>query len=120
MPRASSASEQAISEQVTAQGVKIAGAGTVSELAACARASILVPLPTAAHDHQRYNARKLEETGAAIMLEENALSGASLAEILITLMNDPQRVDAMSRAAATLASPQAAARIADLVDEMVV
>jgi len=96
-----------------------AGAGTVSELAACARASILVPLPTAAHDHQRYNARKLEQTGAAVMLEEKDLSGASLAETLLTLMNDPRRVDAMSRAAATLASPRAAARIADLVDEMV-
>jgi len=96
-----------------------AGAGTVSELAACARASILVPLPTAAHDHQRYNARKLEETGAAIMMEESALDGASLAAALLALMNDPGRIAAMSRAAATLASPRAAARIADLVDEMV-
>jgi UDP-N-acetylglucosamine--N-acetylmuramyl-(pentapeptide) pyrophosphoryl-undecaprenol N-acetylglucosamine transferase len=96
-----------------------AGAGTVSELAACGRASILVPLPTAAHDHQRYNARKLEETGAAIMLEEKVLSGAALAGTLISLMNDPERVAAMARAAATLSSPRAAARIADLVDEMV-
>jgi UDP-N-acetylglucosamine--N-acetylmuramyl-(pentapeptide) pyrophosphoryl-undecaprenol N-acetylglucosamine transferase len=96
-----------------------AGASTVSELAACARASILVPLPTAAHDHQRYNARKLEETGAAIMLEEKVLNGASLADTLIALMNDPERIDSMSRAAATLASPGAAAHIADLVDEMV-
>lgn len=96
-----------------------AGAGTVSELAACARASILVPLPTAAHDHQRYNARKLEEIGAAIMLEEKMLNGASLAAALIALQDNPQRIAAMERAAATLASPEAAARIADLVDEMV-
>jgi UDP-N-acetylglucosamine--N-acetylmuramyl-(pentapeptide) pyrophosphoryl-undecaprenol N-acetylglucosamine transferase len=96
-----------------------AGASTVSELAACARASILVPLPTAAHDHQRYNARKLEETGAAIMLEQKMLNGASLAAALIGLMNDPARIESMSRAAATLASPRAAARIADLIDEMV-
>jgi UDP-N-acetylglucosamine--N-acetylmuramyl-(pentapeptide) pyrophosphoryl-undecaprenol N-acetylglucosamine transferase len=96
-----------------------AGASTVSELAACATASILVPLPTAAHDHQRYNARKMKETGAAILLEEKVLSGASLADMLIALMNDPERIGAMERAAATLAHPEAAARIADLVDEMV-
>jgi UDP-N-acetylglucosamine--N-acetylmuramyl-(pentapeptide) pyrophosphoryl-undecaprenol N-acetylglucosamine transferase len=96
-----------------------AGASTVSELAACARASILVPLPTAAHNHQLYNARKLQETGAAIVLEEGALRGDSLAGMLQALMNDPERLGAMERAAATLARPDAAARIADLVDGMV-
>ncbi len=94
------------------------GASTVSEIAACGRASILVPLPTAAHDHQRFNARKLEGAGAAIVLEESALSGESLARFLLALRDDPRRLESMGDAARTLARPDAAARIADLAEEI--
>jgi UDP-N-acetylglucosamine--N-acetylmuramyl-(pentapeptide) pyrophosphoryl-undecaprenol N-acetylglucosamine transferase len=95
-----------------------AGASTVSEIAACGKASILVPLPTAAHDHQRYNARKFADAGAALLLEESALRGDTLAGAILGLRDDPARVVAMERAAAGLARPEAAARIADLVEEM--
>jgi len=96
-----------------------AGASTVSEIAACGKASILVPLPTAAHDHQRYNARKFAEAGAAILLEETALGGQALASAILALRDDPSRVVAMERAAASLARPDAAARIADMVEELI-
>jgi UDP-N-acetylglucosamine--N-acetylmuramyl-(pentapeptide) pyrophosphoryl-undecaprenol N-acetylglucosamine transferase len=94
------------------------GASTVSEIAACGRASILVPLPTAAHDHQRFNARKLEATGAAILLDEATLTGESLARAILSLRAEPERVEAMESAALSLARPDAAARIADLAEEL--
>jgi UDP-N-acetylglucosamine--N-acetylmuramyl-(pentapeptide) pyrophosphoryl-undecaprenol N-acetylglucosamine transferase len=94
-----------------------AGASTVSELAACAKASILVPL-AAAHDHQRWNARKLAEAGAALMVDEKELNGEALARAILSLAADPGRLVAMERAAASLARPEAAARIADMVMEM--
>jgi UDP-N-acetylglucosamine--N-acetylmuramyl-(pentapeptide) pyrophosphoryl-undecaprenol N-acetylglucosamine transferase len=94
------------------------GASTVSEIAACGKASILIPLPTSAHDHQRSNARKFAEAGAAILLEERDLSGPTLASTLQMLRDDPARVAGMERAAASLARPDAAARIADMVEEL--
>jgi UDP-N-acetylglucosamine--N-acetylmuramyl-(pentapeptide) pyrophosphoryl-undecaprenol N-acetylglucosamine transferase len=95
-----------------------AGASSVSEIAACGKASVLVPLPTSAHDHQRYNARKLAEAGAAILMEESSLTGALLAKTLLDLRADPARVSSMEEKARLLARPDAAARIVDLVEEM--
>lgn len=96
-----------------------AGASSVSEIAACGRASILVPLAASAHDHQRFNARKFAEAGAAVVLEEKDLSGETLARAILALRNDPTRFLAMERAATSLARPDAAARIADLVEELI-
>ncbi len=95
-----------------------AGASSVSEIAVCGKASILVPLPTSAHDHQRLNARKLADAGAAIVMEESGLTGETVARALLDLRDDPGRVAAMGRAASALARPDAAARIVDLVEEM--
>ena len=95
------------------------GASTMSEIAICGKASILIPLPQAAHDHQRYNARKLERVGAAIVMEEKSLTGEALAGTLLSLRDDPARLTRMEDAACSLAIPDAAARIADLAEEMV-
>ncbi len=95
-----------------------AGASSVSEIAVCGKASILVPLPTSAHDHQRYNARKFGEAGASLLMEESSLTGPTLAGALLELRADPERVSAMERAALLLARPDAAARIVDMVEEM--
>ncbi len=96
-----------------------AGASSVSEIAACGKASILVPLPNAAHDHQRWNARKLQEAGAAVVIEEKDLSGERLARTILDLRNEPNRVAAMEKSALALAHPEAAGRIADLIEEMI-
>ncbi|MFQ5877382.1 MAG: undecaprenyldiphospho-muramoylpentapeptide beta-N-acetylglucosaminyltransferase [Acidobacteriota bacterium] len=95
-----------------------AGASTVAEIAACGRASILVPLPTSAHDHQRRNARALERAGAAILMEESRLSGRALALAILSLRDDPGRLASMEEAALALARPDAAARIADMAEEL--
>jgi UDP-N-acetylglucosamine--N-acetylmuramyl-(pentapeptide) pyrophosphoryl-undecaprenol N-acetylglucosamine transferase len=96
-----------------------AGASTVAEIAACGKASILVPLPTSAHDHQRKNARAFADAGAALVMEEGSLTGESLARVILELRDDPARLVAMERAAASLARPDAAGRIADLVEELI-
>ena len=95
-----------------------AGASTLSELAACGKASILVPLPTSAHDHQRKNARSVAAAGAALLMEETDLTGEALAAAVTGLMRDPGRLAAMEKASAALARPDAAARIVDLIESL--
>jgi UDP-N-acetylglucosamine--N-acetylmuramyl-(pentapeptide) pyrophosphoryl-undecaprenol N-acetylglucosamine transferase len=95
-----------------------AGASSVSEIAACGKASILVPLRTSAHDHQRINARKLEQAGAALLMEESTLTGGALAKTILELRDEPGRLVAMERSASSLARPDAAARIVDMIEEM--
>ena len=77
-----------------------------------------MPLPTSARDHQRFNARKLSEAGAAILMDEGGLTGEAVARALLALREDPGRVIAMERSASSLARPDAAARIVDMVEEM--
>ena len=95
--------------------VSRSGASTVSELAACGKASILVPLPTSAHDHQKKNAEAAARAGAAVLLEQKDLTGASLAAEIGRLLDDTGQLEKMEVAAAGLARPDAAARIVDLV-----
>ena len=92
-----------------------AGASTLAELTVLGRASVLVPLPTAADDHQRKNARVLEAAGAAEVIEEGELTGTRLAGTLATLAADPARRHAMAGRARALGRPDAAARVADRI-----
>jgi UDP-N-acetylglucosamine--N-acetylmuramyl-(pentapeptide) pyrophosphoryl-undecaprenol N-acetylglucosamine transferase len=95
-----------------------AGATTLAELTASARPSVLVPLPTAADDHQRKNAEVLAAAGAAELLEQSRLSGDLLADRILALANDSGRREAMSRAALRLARPDAARAIVDRALEL--
>ena len=95
-----------------------AGATTLAELTASGRPAILVPLPTATDDHQRKNAEVLGRAGAGLVIEERDLSGLRLAENIAMLIADPGRRRQMSEAARKLARPDAAARIADRVEEL--
>lgn len=91
------------------------GATTCAELTAAGKAALLVPFAQAADDHQRGNARALEAAGAARMLDEHDLSGATLAAAVTDLLASPQRLSAMGDAARALGRPDAAARVADLL-----
>ena len=84
------------------------GATTVAELAACGRPAVLVPFPQAAADHQTCNARVLADRDAAVMLPQSELTGQRLAEQLISLYRDPQRLTEMGRQARMLAAKGAA------------
>ena len=89
-----------------------AGALTVAELCAWGIPSLLVPLPTAAADHQRANARTLEAAGAAEMLEQEALSARVLGDALAGLLTPPNKLASMAESAASRGRPDAAERIA--------
>jgi UDP-N-acetylglucosamine--N-acetylmuramyl-(pentapeptide) pyrophosphoryl-undecaprenol N-acetylglucosamine transferase len=92
-----------------------AGATTLAELAAAGKPAILIPLPTATDDHQRANATAVASAGAAVLLEQRHLDGASLARELGALTADAAGRERMSRAAAGLARPRAAGDIADRI-----
>jgi UDP-N-acetylglucosamine--N-acetylmuramyl-(pentapeptide) pyrophosphoryl-undecaprenol N-acetylglucosamine transferase len=92
-----------------------AGALTVAELCAWGIPSLLVPLPTAAADHQRANARALESAGAAVSLEQSGLSAAALGAALRELLGSPARLASMAESASLRARPDAAERIASWI-----
>jgi len=90
-----------------------AGATTIAELTAAGRAAILVPLPTAADDHQRKNAEVLVAAGAAELIEQKDLTGDRLASRILALATDHARRNAISAAARAFARPDAAKVIVD-------
>jgi UDP-N-acetylglucosamine--N-acetylmuramyl-(pentapeptide) pyrophosphoryl-undecaprenol N-acetylglucosamine transferase len=92
--------------------------GSVFELAAIGRPSILVPYPHATADHQTKNARWLVGAGAAVLLPDDQCTAGRLSELIDELLGDAARLGAMSRAARTVARPDAAQRIASAVAEI--
>jgi UDP-N-acetylglucosamine--N-acetylmuramyl-(pentapeptide) pyrophosphoryl-undecaprenol N-acetylglucosamine transferase len=99
--------------------VSRAGATTIAELAAVGRAAILVPLPTAADDHQKKNAEVFVRAGAGELIEQKDLTGPLLAERLLAIAGDAPRRQAMAQAARGLARPDAAKTIVDRVLELI-
>ncbi|MFZ0662472.1 MAG: undecaprenyldiphospho-muramoylpentapeptide beta-N-acetylglucosaminyltransferase [Acidobacteriaceae bacterium] len=95
------------------------GASTVAELAAAARPSLLIPFSQAADDHQRKNAEALVEAGAARMLLEKDLTPERLQRALLELLRDSAERGRMAEQARKLAHPDAAGRIARMVEEIV-
>ena len=93
-----------------------AGASTVAELTAMGRPAILVPYVHAMDDHQTANARALVEAGAAVLAPEPGLTPAALSSHIAAILGDPERAGAMAEAARDLGRPDAAARLADLVE----
>ncbi len=93
-----------------------AGASTVAELATIGRPSILVPLPGAIDDHQRANAAALATPGGAILIDQATLTPAMLAHHLATHLASGETLARAAAAAATAGQPDAAARLADLVE----
>jgi UDP-N-acetylglucosamine--N-acetylmuramyl-(pentapeptide) pyrophosphoryl-undecaprenol N-acetylglucosamine transferase len=87
-----------------------AGAATVAELCAAGVASILVPYPHAADDHQLANARELERSGACVLVEDREL-GARLGPALRALLADPAARARLAQAAAARGRPAAAEAI---------
>ncbi len=88
-----------------------AGAMTVAELCAWGKPSILVPLPTAAADHQTQNAAALAEAGAAIQLAEARLTPYTLAQEVTALVSDRARLESLGTLARGRGHPDAAREI---------
>lgn len=94
------------------------GASTVAELCAAGKASLLVPFPQAADDHQRRNAEVLEAAGAAVMVLERALTPEGLTATLAGLLADRNRLGNMGERARALARVDAREAIAGMVLEL--
>jgi UDP-N-acetylglucosamine:LPS N-acetylglucosamine transferase len=110
--------EERMDELYTAADVCIARAGaiTVAELLVSGVPAILVPLPGAPDDHQTRNAEALARFGAAVVVPDSECDGPRLAHELDALFADPQRLRAMSDAALQHGHPDAARRVAELVE----
>jgi UDP-N-acetylglucosamine--N-acetylmuramyl-(pentapeptide) pyrophosphoryl-undecaprenol N-acetylglucosamine transferase len=110
MPEALAATDVAVSR---------AGAMATAELLAWGRPMLLVPLPTAAADHQTHNARALAEAGAAVMIEERTLTPERLWQEIVALTGDDERRAAMQHAARSRARPNAAREIAQHLQSLI-
>jgi UDP-N-acetylglucosamine--N-acetylmuramyl-(pentapeptide) pyrophosphoryl-undecaprenol N-acetylglucosamine transferase len=95
--------------------VSRSGAGTVAELAAIGRPSILVPLPGSIDQDQFANAGVLEEAGGAFRIRQAAFTPDRLAAEISELAAEPARLTAMAAAARSVGRLDAAERLADLV-----
>jgi len=95
-----------------------AGASTCCEIAVAGVPSVLVPLKIAMDDHQTFNARQLVDAGGAISIAEDSLSVDGLANTLQALLSDPKRLVEMAKAARSVGQPDAASRLADLVERV--
>jgi len=94
-----------------------AGAATCAEICLCGVPALLVPLPTAVRDHQRANAAHLAAAGAAVCQPQAGFTATWLAEFLDGMAADAPRRQAMRAAALSLAAPDGAERLADLVEK---
>lgn len=94
--------------------VSRAGAGTLSELCCVGAASLLIPSPNVAEDHQRHNASSLVDRGGARMMLESDIDG--LGPGILALLADPEQVAQLRQGAQRLAQPHAAADIVDKLE----
>ena len=95
------------------------GASTVAELVHLKKPSILVPLPSSAGGHQKANAMALASAGAAVCVDEGPDFDAALSAALRSLLNEPERAQAMSENFRKTGIPdglKAAAALADLIE----
>ncbi len=93
------------------------GSGSVCEFAVAGKPAILVPLAIAIDDDQGQNAKLLADVGGAEIAREAQLTVESLAKALETLLNIPARIARMAAASGSVAIPDAAVRLADVVEK---
>ncbi|MCL2391485.1 MAG: undecaprenyldiphospho-muramoylpentapeptide beta-N-acetylglucosaminyltransferase [Oscillospiraceae bacterium] len=96
-----------------------AGASTIAELTALGKPAVLVPSPYVTNNHQEENARQLEKAGGAVVLTEKDCTSEKLYDLVCNLLSDKERLTRMSYAQRSLATPNAAEKIADIVLELV-
>ncbi|MCX2560988.1 undecaprenyldiphospho-muramoylpentapeptide beta-N-acetylglucosaminyltransferase [Acetobacter farinalis] len=94
-----------------------AGGSSVAEITTAGRPSILVPLPIAASDEQSENARAITTAGAGWVIRQPDFTPTALADRLTDLLTAPEELAHAAAAAASLARPDAATRLADIVEE---
>ncbi|ADY55010.1 UDP-N-acetylglucosamine--N-acetylmuramyl-(pentapeptide) pyrophosphoryl-undecaprenol N-acetylglucosamine transferase [Syntrophobotulus glycolicus DSM 8271] len=94
-----------------------AGAGTLAELSAAGRASILIPYPYAAENHQEHNARAFADKGAAVVIKDNELSGTLLWEQIEAILSNRFKFEEMGARARGVFPAGALSRIVEYCRE---
>jgi len=91
------------------------GASTLGELTAIGKPAVLVPSPYVADNHQEKNALRMVDAGGAVMLKEAELTGELLYQTITNLLNEPEKLQAMSASMGRVGMPESAEYITDLV-----
>lgn len=94
------------------------GAVTVSELCALGCPAILIPSPNVTHNHQEYNAKSIEDNGAAVMIPERDIEGNIVSDTVNKLIANREKLKEMSKNAQRLAISDGTKRICDIVAEL--
>lgn len=95
--------------------VSRSGATTLAELTSLGVPSILIPSPYVTEDHQTRNARSLSDSGAAVLIKEDELSGQRFIETIDELMTDEQKRTVMSEKTKKLGVPNASDKLIHLM-----
>ena len=95
-----------------------AGAMTLAELARSGRASVLIPSPYVAENHQEKNALLYEKKGAALLIKETALNSALLCERILFLKHNPALLSRMERNASATGHPNVETRFLSSLEEV--
>lgn len=96
-----------------------AGATTLAEVMVAKKPSVLIPYPFAADNHQELNAKTMVDAGASVMLPERELDGLRLAEVILGLHADRDKLKRMEQAASRTGRPEAAREIVDACVELI-
>jgi UDP-N-acetylglucosamine--N-acetylmuramyl-(pentapeptide) pyrophosphoryl-undecaprenol N-acetylglucosamine transferase len=94
-----------------------AGAITAAEVAAAGRAAIFIPFGAATDSHQLRNAQEMTSAGAGRLIAEPELTPERLAKEIFTLLDQPTEIQALATRARSLAHPEAAREIVDLIEQ---
>src|SRR5207253_9795344 len=95
------------------------GATTVAQIKAAGRAAILIPFPFATDEHQMKNARAMAEEKAAVLIPNSDLYGKRLADTILELIGDPERLKEIESNARRIAILDAEERIVNLVERAI-
>ena len=91
------------------------GASSLSEIEAVGRASILIPSPNVAENHQYHNAMALVNNNAARIIEEKDLTDEKLLEVVTELLDNKELRDEIASNAKKMSKPDAQKQIADII-----
>ncbi|MEV7288342.1 UDP-N-acetylglucosamine--N-acetylmuramyl-(pentapeptide) pyrophosphoryl-undecaprenol N-acetylglucosamine transferase [Streptomyces sp. NPDC093252] len=95
--------------------VSRSGAGTISELTALGKPSLLIPLASSAGNEQEHNALHLQRAGAAVALTGEQVNAPTLRAALEPVLSDPQLREMMATAARAMGKPDAASRLVEVL-----
>ena len=95
------------------------GASTLAELEAAGKASILIPSPIVAGNHQYHNAMVLGKAGAAIVIEQKDVTNERIIKEIEKLYNEPEKTEVMSAEAAKLCITDTNDRILEVIDKLI-